>query len=128
RVVRLLAVFFVLYAVADVTVLQEYCGNEMLGIPSFAQQVHAEKQQAETVSKIRVTSKISDFSPQEQTPDLPDSEEDCFCCCSHTLLGFNSMKSYTPILVLKNSDSNFSLKIRQSSTHLRLVYQPPKLA
>lgn len=30
---RLLALFILLYAVADVSVLQVYCGNEALGIP-----------------------------------------------------------------------------------------------
>jgi len=36
---RLLALFFVLYAGADITVLQAYCGNEMVGIPPYAQQI-----------------------------------------------------------------------------------------
>lgn len=125
---RLVALFFVLYALADVTVLQAYCGNETVGIPSYAQQVRAEKRKAEVADNAQTAFKTSDSSPQEQTPDLPDSEEDCFCCCSHTLLGFNLMKSYTPILVVKESGSNFSLRHQHSSIHLRLVYQPPKFA
>ena len=128
RASRLVALFFVLYAFADVTVLQEYCGNETVGIPSYAKQLRAEKRKAEIATNAQAAFKTSDSSPQEQTPDSPDSEEDCFCCCSHTLLGFSPMKSHTPILVVKESDSNFSLKRRQSSTHLRQLYQPPKLA
>ena len=32
-VIRTVAVFFVMYALADVTVLQVYCGNEFVGVP-----------------------------------------------------------------------------------------------
>ncbi len=128
KIPRLIALLLVLYAFADVTVLQEYCGNENVGIPSYAQQVRAERRRAESSNDAQTAFKTSDSSPQEQVPDIPNSEEDCFCCCSHTLLGFSPLKSYEAILVVRQSDSNFSHKYRYSSSHLRLVYQPPKLA
>lgn len=33
RIVSLVAFLFVIYAIADVSVLRAYCGNEALGIP-----------------------------------------------------------------------------------------------
>lgn len=128
RIVKILAVFFVLYALADISVLQQYCGNETIGIPSYAEQIRAEKRKIETAINTQAAFINSDSFPPEQTPDSPESEDDCFCCCSHTLLGFSPMKSYTPILVIQESHSNFSLRHQHSSTHLRLDYQPPKLA
>lgn len=120
---RILAVFLVLYALADVSVLQEYCGNENLGIPSYAQQIKAKNNISQTVADILPSSN------QEQTPDAPIGDEDCFCCCSHTLLGFNPTNANSPkILALKKSASNFSLKYGQTETHLPQLYQPPKVA
>ncbi len=40
---RVLALFFVFYDFADITVLQVYCGNEMVGIPSYTQQIQTKK-------------------------------------------------------------------------------------
>lgn len=128
RVIKILAVFFVLYALADVTVLQQYCGNEMVGIPSYAEQVRAEKRRTEATDNTQKAFINSDLFPQEQMPGSPESEDSCFCCCSHILLGFSPLKLYTPILVTKESASNFSPSHQHSSTHLRLDYQPPKFA
>ena len=120
---RFVAFLFLLYAFADLSVLQEYCGNENLGIPSYAQQVQAKNDILQTVADISPT------SHQEQTPDVPVGDEECFCCCSHTLLGFNCATiNSAKVLALKKSASNFSLKHRQTETHLSQLYQPPKFA
>ena len=121
RAGRVLAVLFVLYALADISVLQEYCGNEDLGIPSYTQQLQTKN--------IETTANISPASHQEQTPDAPASDEDCFCCCSHTLIGFNPTDANSSkILTAKKSVSNFSLKHQQTENHLSQLYQPPKFA
>lgn len=127
RAIHIFAGFFLLFALADITVLQEYCGNESLGIPSYALQSRSEKQKSETKNNIETAFNRLDSSPQEQMPNIPNSE-DCFCCCSHTLLGINLILSYSPILVVKKSDTNFTFGHLLSSSHLQLVYQPPKLA
>jgi uncharacterized protein YpmS len=120
---RFAALLLLLYAFADISVLQEYCGNESLGIPSYAQKVQAKTDISQTVADISPT------SHQEQTPDMPVGDEDCFCCCSHTLLSFNCATiSSVKVLTLKKSDSNYSLKHRQTETHLSQLYQPPKFA
>ncbi len=122
---RFVALLFVLYALADISVFQEYCGNEMLGIPSYAQQVQAKDKK---IGSQTVTA-ISPSSYQEQMPEAPVGDEDCFCCCSHILLGFNYVNPNSPkILAAKISASDFSLKHRQTETHLSQLYQPPKFA
>jgi hypothetical protein len=122
----------VIYAFADVTVLQAYCGNETVGIPTYGQQIKT-KNRAVDNNEMRSFSKKSLStgslsSHEEQIPDSPASEEDCFCCCSHMLLGFNFVRPFTPKLVVKKSFSNFSLKYLRSNSHLPLFYQPPKFA
>ena len=122
-----LALFFVVYAFADITVLQVYCGNEMVGIPPYAQQIQIKQKSKKTNSSTVADSSSS--SRQEQTPDLPVSEESCFCCCSHTTIGFNSIQSVVlEILPTKQSKSNFSENRLKSNSHLPQLYQPPKFA
>lgn len=124
---RVLALFFVLYVFADITVLQAYCGNEMVGIPPYAQQIQI-KQKNKKIDSPTIADASSPFR-QEQTPDLPVSEDSCFCCCSHTTISFNSIQSVgREILPAKQPTSNFSENRLTSNSHLPQLYQPPKFA
>ncbi len=126
---RLIALFFVLYAFADITILQVYCGNEMVGIPPYAQQIQIKQKSQKTNRSTIAAADSSSSSRQEQMPDLPVSEESCFCCCSHSTIGFNSIESVAPeILPTKQSKSNFSVNRRKSNSHLPQFFQPPKFA
>ena len=126
---RLIALFFVLYAFADLTVLQEYCGNETLGIPPYAQQIQAKNRMVDNTTNSQSVSFSSSSSHEEQTPESPNSDEECFCCCSHTTLSFNPIKSAERELSLtKHSESNFSENRSKSDSHLPQLYQPPKFA
>lgn len=126
---RFIALFFIIYAFADMTVLQEYCGNEALGIPPYAQQLQAKKRQLDLSSQSEVGSVISQVSHSEQTPDEPVSFEECFCCCSHTTIGFNLIKSVVrENAPIKQSEPNFSNHNLRSDSHLVQLYQPPKFA
>ncbi len=126
---RLVALFFVLYALADLTVLQEYCGNETLGIPSYAQQIQAKNRMVDNTTNSQTVLFSSSSSHEEQTPESPASDEECFCCCSHTTLSFNPIKSVVrEISTIKQSESNFSENRLKSDSHLPQLYQPPKFA
>jgi hypothetical protein len=119
----------VLYALADVTVLQEYCGNETLGIPSYAQQIQAMNRKVDKTIDSQIVYIGSQPSQEEQTPELPASDEECFFCCSHTTLGFNPIKSVVRVISFaKQSESNFSENRLKSDSHLPQLYQPPKFA
>ena len=133
---RLLAAFLVLYAFADVSVLQAYSGNETVGIPSYARQLQVDKQKSKLAedTKNSVGAKaIADSSgstQEEQTPDPHSSEESCFGCCSHILLGLDLAESIErEILPAKITQSNFSNhQILHSDSHLQRLYKPPKFA
>lgn len=129
RAARILAAFFVLYALADVTVLQEYCGNETLGIPSYAQQIQAKNRVIDNTTDSQIVYVGSHSSKEGQTPELPASDEECFCCCSHNALSFNPIKSVVrEISTIKQLESNFSENCLKSDSHLLQLYQPPKFA
>lgn len=133
RATRLLAAFFVLYAFADVSVLQAYSGNETIGIPSYARQLQIEKLKSKKTDAPVAAQAATDFSgsPGEQLPPDPhSSEENCFGCCSHVLLGFNVAESMArDVLPARLTASNFSGYRRpHSDSHLQKLYQPPKSA
>ena len=136
RATHLFAALFVLYALADVSVLQVYSGNETVGIPSYAQQIQIEKQKnnraenAENSVGAQIFAAFPGSSSEEQPPAPHSSEENCFGCCSHILLGFNVAELIArELLPAKIIVSNFSIHQRlQSDSHLRQLYQPPKFA
>lgn len=129
RAARLLAVFFVLYAIADISVLQQYCGNEALGIPPYTGQVEAVNQKINDASGDLLTgSAMSCSSHEEDRPDSPRTEEGCFGCCSHILIGLRATAARSQKSAVKNSAANFSAKHLQSDRHLPRYYQPPKSA
>jgi len=126
---RLIALFFVLYAFADVTVLQEYCGNETLGIPSYARQIQVKNKTVDNTTNSQIVYVASHLPQEEQTPESPASDEECFCCCSHTTLSFNSINSVVrEISTTPQSESNFFENSLKSDSHLPQLYQPPKFA
>lgn len=90
---RLIALFFRAVCACRCCRFARMLRNETFDIPSYAQQISAEGRKAEAVDNTQTAFKNSDSSKQEQTPDLPDSEEDCFCYCSYILLGFSPNKS-----------------------------------
>lgn len=129
RTFRFVALFFVLYAFADITVLQEYCGNEAVGIPSYAQQIQAKNQTVEKATDSQIIYIGSHSSQEQQTPESPASDEECFCCSSHTTLGFSPIKAVVRVIsFVKQSESNFSENRLKSDSHLPQLYQPPKFA
>jgi len=126
---RIVALFFVLFVLADVTVLQEYCGNETLGIPAYAQQIQAKNRTVDNTTDSQTFYVASHSSQEKQTPESPASDEECFCCCSHHALSFYPIKSVVrEISTTKQSESNFSENRLKSDSHLPQLYQPPKFA
>jgi hypothetical protein len=133
RATQLLAAFFVLFAFADVSVMQAYSGNETVGILTFARQLQIEKLKSKKTGAPVVALAATNLSgsPSEQLPPDPhSSEENCFGCCSHVLLGFSLAESIErEVLPTKITASNFSDRERpQSDSHLQQLYQPPKSA
>lgn len=80
RVVRAIAILFLVYTAADLTVPQ-FCAEEM-GIPRFAEASAS----SNTQRNAAIATGASD-SRQDPTPEPTHSDEDCFCCCAHVLPG-----------------------------------------
>lgn len=129
---RFLALLFVIYAFADISVLQAYCGNEAVGIPPYAQQIQRIRQNPKTDNQtfVQTVSDVSQSSHQDNAPNLPTGDEECFCCCPHTLLGLYLAESVPQMIlsVKPQSTANFSLKHLWSDNHLTELYRPPRIA
>lgn len=118
RVVRVIAILFLVYTGADLTV-PEFCAEEM-GIAPFAQ----------ATSSTGIGSSpafVTDASePRQDPPSEPThSDEDCFCCCAHVLPGHTT----APVAVAELSSDVAALKkIDVASPLLQGPYHPPRSA
>ena len=96
KLTSIVALLFVLYAVADVTVLQAYCCNEAVGIPPAHHAVKTDSDARSNDSDYANSSFVTlDAEPiPDGQPDSHDGEdEDCFCCCSHAVAGYFTVQS-----------------------------------
>jgi len=127
RIVTLLAAFFVLYAILDISVLQAYCGNEALGIPPYAAQLRLDGERSRQSSvREKGIAGVSQSPDEKPTNDTPISDDACFCCCSHTTL---AVKLFAPVAKRPDalpSEANFSKKNLHPDSHPSPHYQPPK--
>jgi hypothetical protein len=118
RLVRAIAILFLVYTGADLTVPQ-FCGEEM-GIPKFAE--------ASASTGIRTDAAFAtDASESRQDPpsERTHSDEDCFCCCTHVLPGHTTAPVAVPEL---NSSFRALKKIDAASPPLQGPYHPPRFA
>jgi len=83
RLVRAVAVFFLLFTGADILMPQYFCDDEIRGIslPTVAAELNTEERSAGD----HVLVADSDDSRSRQPSDTEPHEEDCFCCCAHIL-------------------------------------------
>lgn len=121
RIVRAVALFFVLFTGADIAMPQYFCGGEEIGgLPLTSVIASTEAGESSTDR-----SAIPEAPLPGQDSDQVPHEEDCFCCCAHVLPGmaFNAtaageLKTPQPPL---EQDS-------LPSPPLPLQYHPPRFA
>ena len=124
RLVRVVAVFFLLYTGADLLMPQYFCGGEEVAdLPVLSSvltptTVHAGN------NDLVITPTQGDSKPG-QPSDKEHQAEDCFCCCAHVLPGMSfavatlsQLKTPPPPLT---TDS-------LPSPPLRGTYHPPRFA
>lgn len=123
RVVRGLAVFFLLFTSADIALPQYFCEEEVGGIP-LSRALPADATERDLVASVSSVSSSKDSRPEAPDREAPH-EEDCFCCCAHVLPG----------LILSSvgaSDASSSADLLPSdslpSPPLRGTYRPPRFA
>lgn len=81
RVVRVIAILFLVYTGADLTV-PEFCREEM-GIPKFV----SSSSSTDTGIGEAYATDTSESRQQDLPSEPTHSDEDCFCCCTHVLPG-----------------------------------------
>ena len=116
--VRAVAVFFVLFTVADITLPQYFCGGEEIGGRPLAATVAPE------VAGLGADLGTEAPWPSRDSEQAPH-EEDCFCCCAHVLPGL----VVTPVVAAELRSLQPPLKLDSlPSPPLPLQYHPPRFA
>lgn len=117
RIVRAVALFFVLFTVADITLPQYFCGGEEIGGRTLAAMAAPE-----------TAGLGSDPGTQAPSPGRDSEaphEEDCFCCCAHVLPGL----AVTPVVAAELRSQQPPLRLDTlPSPPLSLQYHPPRFA
>lgn len=126
RLLRAVAVFFLLYTGADIALPQYFCGGEAAGLPDViiaSTSIDNSEQRILTNGDLAV-SDASDSRPRPPEKEAPH-EEDCFCCCAHVLTGLAfKVVEYTE---LKTPQTSYEERSVLSPT-LPLQYHPPRFA
>ncbi len=122
-IIQCVALLFVIYAFADITVLQAYCGNETIGIPPAH---HLSAQNKEVDKAASVDNPNYRQSNQESNQDCDD--DCCFCCSSHITLGYFAFQPRTATFVKNNSQPSISFENKHSYSALNSLFRPPRIA
>jgi hypothetical protein len=126
RLLRAVAVFFLLYTGADIALPQYFCGGEAAGLPDV---VVAATMTAVGGSNILTDHEVSISNASDSRPGRPEKEapheEDCFCCCAHMLTGL----AFKVVETAELKSSPASPEERSVlSPPLPLQYHPPRFA
>lgn len=122
RLIRAVAIFFLLHTGADLTLPQYFCREDCGGVAAAnsidSVRPEQDEQPAQAINK---PASVPSEKPSEQLPH----EEDCFCCCAHVLpstdlthLEFHELKSLQPV---RETGSLPSPPVRE-------MYRPPRIA
>ena len=118
RVVRVIAILFLVYTGADLTV-PEFCREEM-GIPKFV----SSSSSTDTGIGEAYATDTSESRQQDLPSEPTHSDEDCFCCCNHVVPAHYFQQ--------KIVDLNFpSISFSTSSIYLSTtisIYHPPRIS
>lgn len=123
RVARVIAVFFLLYTGADLTVRQ-FCSDEFC-VPRIVEASASADSRSSYTARLAVAAANTSDSRGNQPSEPPSLDEDCFCCCTHVLpgsaLAVIAISEWEPALTeLRN--------ISLPSPPLRRTFHPPRFA
>jgi hypothetical protein len=118
--IKCVALFFVIYALADVSILQAYCGNESVGIPPA---YHFSKEKNDSTEDI-----ADNFQqPHEQKDSEQDCGDDCCICSSHVVINSYNVES-SLVKLAKIAPKTTSYENRYPNSELRNLFRPPQIA
>lgn len=123
RLIRAVAVFFILFTVGDITLPQYFCrGEEIGGLPLGS--VAASTEDGDPGTKRSAIPSSEDSLPGQDSEQAPH-EEDCFCCCAHVLPALAFTRAAAAEL---KSPEPPQKQASLPSPPLRLPYHPPRFA
>ncbi|MBA3768174.1 MAG: hypothetical protein H0W99_14585 [Acidobacteria bacterium] len=122
--VRVIAVFFLIYTGADISLPQYFCGGEE--IANLSLRSNPITNDAGDVTEYSREKVLSSHSNQDQQPDreVPHGE-DCFCCCAHVLPGLSFANVGHSVLTSPRSLRRMG---QIPSPPLQSTYHPPRFA
>lgn len=123
RLVRALAVFFLLFTGADIVMPEYFCGQEeQLG--GIALKAVSPGDARRAPDRDLVASADEDSRSSEPAPEAPH-EEDCFCCCAHVVPAQTLSLVAAPVAVLP---PDAPVAVTVPSPPLPTAYRPPRSA
>ncbi len=124
--VRGVALLFVIYALADVSVLQAFCGNESVGIPPAHHFAKSNNNSAESEN-----SNEDSQNNFQQSHDQEDSEQncgdDCCFCNSHVVISSFAVESNV-MKVTETKTQSISYENKHSNSERDNLFRPPQIA
>jgi len=123
--VRVLAIFFLLYTGVDIASPQ-LCSEELLGLLGEVQAVELTPVNNGSAHSDSVTIVSAlDNSQKDRSSNQPSQDEDCFCCCAHVLPGMMF------ITVSNFNLTSLAVSIKHNplpTPPLQSTYHPPRFA
>lgn len=121
RAVRAVAVFFLLYTGADITLPQYFCPEDCGAPVTRSTDSSKPAQNEHLASALDKSNSRPSETPSEQLPH----EEDCFCCCAHVLPG--AILARLELYELTSTQPVIKTDSLPSPPH-REMYRPPRIA
>ncbi len=128
RATRFLALFLLLYVAADISVLQQYCGNEVVGIPPASQSSLNAGGAGKTDGYTGIADASADLQSYSSTErNVPCQAGECLCCCPHVIFGDVSV---VPPPKSEVEVTNLVPPSRRPYVHssTTVLFRPPRLA
>lgn len=121
---RVAVFLFVVYALADSTVLQAYCGNEALGIPAAH---HIKPPKVEKIASVQAIQTDSHQSPTDHDSEKP-CEDDCLSGCSHLIVGSFFIDIADPLAYSQKISTPVTYESKYSHSNVAYLFRPPRTA
>lgn len=127
--IRLVALLFVVYALADVTVLQAYCGNEAVGIPpaNYISKSTASDANRYLANYVQSRDGSDEKRQNGDEPAQNCNDDACFCCCSHIIAGHFLFPS-KPLTSAFVGLRHYVYAGRHANYELTNFFRPPRTA
>lgn len=126
----ILAIAIIVFALADISVLQAYHGNETLGIPAEHHQTQESNCAQENTRKSldeQRTDIISRHGDQHEPDGGCAGEAECLAGCSHSVIGFFVLNTndFPEIILSKNSIIHEETDSKSAPSD---IFHPPQKA